>query len=56
MKALVERVIQYCGEEYRLRAGQEAPEMPEALREILIKNGYLEAPAEKPASRKPKEG
>ncbi len=59
MKARVDRVICYAGEEYRLEAGQRAPAMPDALREILIKSGYLEvleAPVQKPAPRKPKEG
>ncbi|HHY95084.1 MAG TPA: hypothetical protein GX513_08760 [Firmicutes bacterium] len=56
MKARVDRVICHAGEEYRLEIGQDVPAMPDALREILIKSGYLEAPAEKPAARKPKEG
>lgn len=56
MKALVDRIIQHGGVEYRLQAGQEAPPMPHALVDNLVDAGYVERPPEvKTAARKRKE-
>lgn len=60
MKAVVSRIIPFNGAEYRLVASEEAPDMPDELKQILVKQKYVEEPpAEKQAAfklRKTKEG
>lgn len=44
VKALVDRIINWPGEEFRLVAGEEAPQMPGELVKVLQAQGYLEKP------------